>query len=292
MKHTILSMLVLVAAVFGLASCQQEQFTYNGPGHVMFADSAQVIAIQNNDDWHDIVIGTTEPVNGDRHFGVEIVAKESNAIEGYHYTIESSTVTIKDGERTGVFRIKGNFDNMIDTDSIGVTLRLVNKDDIWNLYGDKARVTLQKVCPFNLDTFTGYCRVTSQYFNDYMKPTTERIIKVEKDPETENGIILKNFFYNGHDIRLKFQPEDPLEPLVDMDDDQVLGTTAEAFGTQYGDTYLRVQKAAAYTSFFNVCQHYVILYTTMYVKGKGTVGSYLNVLEFISKEEAEANGVK
>ena len=302
MKQYITGIIALMLAAVGLAGCQADSVVYDGltgendadkgQGKVMFADSAMIIAIQNSTDWHDVVIGTTRPVVGDRHFGIEVVAKESNAIEGLHYTIESPTVTIKDGENTGVFRIKGNFDNMIDTDSIGVTLRLVNKDQTWDMYGDKARVTLQKVCPFSLDTFTPYCRITSQYFDDYMQGTSERIVRAEKDPETENGIILRDFFYKGNDLRFKFNTDDPLEPLVEMEEGQVIGTTAEAFGTQYGDKFVRARQASTYTSFFNVCQHYVILYTQLYVKNVGTVGTYLNVLEFISKEEAEANGVK
>ena len=292
MKQYISGIVALVMAAFMLASCQEDTITYDGPDHVMFEDSTQVIAITNSTDWHDIMIGTTRAADHDRNYGIEVVAKGTNAIEGEQFTLESPTVTIKAGERAAAVRIKGDFDKISDTDSIGVTLRLVNKDQTWNLYGDETKVTLQKVCPFDIDAFnTGYCRVTSQYFTDYMKPVTERIIKVEKDTAA-NTLVLKNFFYNGRDVKIRFNTDDVLEPLIEAEDGQILGTTAEAFGTQYGDTYVRMDLAPTYTSFYNVCQHYAILYTTIYVTGRGTVGTYLTVLEWISKEEAEVNGVK
>lgn len=291
MKQYILGIVALITAAFALAGCQEDTITYEGPDHVMFADSTQIIAITDSTTWHDIMIGTTQTADHDRNYGVEVVAKETNAIEGVQFTLESNTVTIKAGERATAVRIKGNYGKMVDTDSIGVTLRLVNKDQTWDMYGDKTKITLQKVGTLTPAFNTGYCRVTSQYFNDYMKPTTERIIKVEND-KAANTFILKNFFYNGCDIKIHFNTDNVLEPLVEADADQILGTTAEAFGTQYGDTYVRMRLAPTYTSFYNVLQHYAILYTTIYVKGRGTVGTYLNVLEWISKEEAEANGVK
>ncbi len=264
---------------------------YTGPDHVMFADSVQTIAIQNSEDFHDILISTMETADHDRHYGVEVVAKQTNAIEGLHYQIESNTVTVKAGQRTAAFRVKGLYENIDDTDSLGLTLRLVNKDQTWNLYGDQAKVTLRKVCPFNWDTFTGWCRVKSQYFTDYMPTTSERYVRTVKGAE-ENTIILKNFFYDGYDLKLHLNAKEPLEPALEMEDGQKLGTTGEAFGTIYGDGFLRMQSTPTATSFFNECQHYAILYSTIYVDGRGTVGTYLTTLEWISDAEAEANGAK
>ena len=95
----------MMLAAVGLAGCQADSVVYDGltgendadkgQGKVMFADSAMIIAIQNSTDWHDVVIGTTRPVVGDRHFGIEVVAKESNAIEGLHYTTTNALMIPK-----------------------------------------------------------------------------------------------------------------------------------------------------------------------------------------------------
>ena len=40
-------------------------------------------------------------------------------------------------------------------------------------------------------------------------------------------------------------------------------------------------------SYYNVCQHYFLQYMTLYVEGVGQVGTFLNVVEWISKAEYE-----
>ena len=102
----------------------------------------------------------------------------------------------------------------------------------------------------------------------------------------ENKVILHNFFYKNYDIKIKFDPSDPLKPFVEFDD-QIIGSTAEAFGTIYGNGKLMCTQPVAYDSYYNVCQKFVFLYMTIYVEGVGAVGTYVNILEWISDEEAE-----
>lgn len=99
-------------------------------------------------------------------------------------------------------------------------------------------------------------------------------------------MILHNFFYKNYDIKIKFDPSDPLKPFVEFDD-QIIGSTAEAFGTIYGNGKLMCTQPVAYDSYYNVCQKFVFLYMTIYVEGVGAVGTYVNILEWISDEEAE-----
>ena len=85
-------------------------------------------------------------------------------------------------------------------------------------------------------------------------------------------------------MKLEFDPSNPLKPFVEMDK-QVLGTTAEAFGTTYGNGKLMIDRPTEIESYYNVCQSFVVLYTTISVDNVGTVGTY--VLEWISDEEAD-----
>ena len=48
-----------------------------------------------------------------------------------------------------------------------------------------------------------------------------------------------------------------------------------------------VKQPTIYTSYYNVCQTFVLQYITVYVKDVDTVGTYINILEWISDEEAE-----
>jgi hypothetical protein len=94
-------------------------------------------------------------------------------------------------------------------------------------------------------------------------------------------------FYEGYDIEVKFDDSNPLEPRVILPDVQVLGSTGEAFGTIYGDGKLLMSEPMGYTSYFGACENFMVLYTMMYVENVGTVGTYVNIFEWISKDEAE-----
>ena len=106
-------------------------------------------------------------------------------------------------------------------------------------------------------------------------------------PETDLTLIrTTQHLYKNYDLKIKYDPSDPLKPFVEFDD-QIIGSTAEAFGTIYGNGKLMCTQPVAYDSYYNVCQKFVFLYNTIYVVGKGTVGTYVNILEWISDEEAE-----
>ena len=275
-------------AAIGFTACDSDQISYDGPDYVMFADSLQSVAIQDDETYHDIPAVATNTCDHDRTYAVEIIDRESNAIEGLHYDLASNTVTIKAGERAGSVKIRGHYSDFEDTDSIGVTLRLIApKDQIWDLYGDKAQVVLVKVCPFDINRFVGHAKLTSTFFAEYMQNTNIRLIETVRDPEVENGIILKDYFYDGYDIKVKFNTRKPLEPILEMDE-QVVGTTADAFqGNVWGDDKLRVMQPASVISYYNMCQGFFLQYMTFYVKDIGTVGTYANIVEWISDSEYE-----
>lgn len=286
MKRLLKNWGMLFFALSVMAGCSEENATYSGPDYVMFSDTLQTIAVQSDDTYYDIPVTATTACDYDRTYSVEVVDKGSNAIEGVHYDLQSNNVTIKAGERTSSIKIRGHYNNFEDTDSIGVMLRLTaDKDKIWDLYGLDTKVVLVKVCPFDINTFVGYAVLTSTFFTDYMQTTEMRLLTTEKDPEVENGIILKNFLYDGYDIKVSFNTDNPLQPLLEMEP-QVVGSTVEAFqGSWHGDDKLRVMNATGAISYYNVCQNFFFQYMTFYVNGVGTVGTYANVVEWISKEE-------
>lgn len=286
MKRLLKNWGMLFFALSVMVGCSEENATYSGPDYVMFSDTLQTIAVQSDDTYYDIPVTATTACDYDRTYSVEVVDKGSNAIEGVHYDLQSNNVTIKAGERTSSIKIRGHYNNFEDTDSIGVMLRLTaDKDKIWDLYGRDTKVVLVKVCPFDINTFVGYAVLTSTFFTDYMQTTEMRLLTTEKDPEVENGIILKNFLYDGYDIKVSFNTDNPLQPLLEMEP-QVVGSTAEAFqGSVWGDDKLRVMNTTGAISYYNVCQNFFFQYMTFYVNGVGTVGTYANVVEWISKEE-------
>ena len=198
-----------------------------------------------------------------------------------------------DETMVGNVQVQGIYDNIGKTDSLGFTLKLVipEKYNWTELYKDYTHVVMQKSCPFDIHNFSGWCMVTSTFYNQYLNNVTNRLIKTEVVEDEENTVLLKDVYYKGYNLKLKFNTNNILEPKVEMDD-QIAGETGEAFGTIYGDGKLRISQPSFYTSYYNTCQNYVLQYVTMSVDNKdgssfGTVGTFITMYEWISDAEAE-----
>lgn len=292
MKKKQIVLFTLFALLLTVTGCNEERTTYSGPNYIMFSDSLYVLPIQNNEDFFDIPVSATQTCSYDRTLAVEIIDKNSNAIEGVHYALESNTVTIAAGELVTNVRVRGIFDNIEVADSLGFALRLVTEENThWDLYGIDANVILRKTCPFNIYDFEGYCLLNSTYLYDYTT-VDKRLTRAVVDTEEENTLIIKDYFYDGYDVKLKFTTDDLLNPLIEMDE-QIFGPTTEAFGTIYGDGKIRMFQPTNYVSYYSSCEQFVYQYMTLYVMNKdqqsiyGTVGTFINVLKWISDDEAE-----
>ena len=289
-KNILLSIAASLVLLATFTSCDEERTLYTGPEYIMFADTLTVLGVENSEEVFDIAIAATTVSDKDRTVAVEIVDKHSNAIEGMHYTLESNTVTIKAGEMVGNLRMKGIVENLtVDYDPEVVLHLIADEKYHWDLYsGDTTRVVLRKVCPFDINAFSGYAMITSTFLYNYTG-TYNRLIKTEVDPTEENTIILRNFYYDGYDVKLRFTTVDPLNPLIEMDD-QPLVTTGEAFGTIYGDGMLHIYQPTNYVSYYSSCEKFIYQYITLWVPGMAagtnTVGTFIQAIEWISDDEA------
>lgn len=288
--------LVATIATSMLASCAEEYVTYSDAEYVMFSETQSMNMILADDEYFGVAVASTVACDYDRTFGVEIVDKGSNAIEGKHYRLLSNSVTIPAGELATEVKVQGLYENIEPTDSLGFVLRLVIPEKLkWSLYedSDQTKVVMYKSCPFVRENFTGWCVVTSLLLRDYPGDNTsyQRLIRTEAHPTEENTVILRSCFYDGYDLTIRFHPEDAANPLVTMDKDQVLSDEASVFGQILGDNHILTTHSFYYPSYFNSCQRFVELWNHVYVENLGetigTVGHYYNILEWISDEEAE-----
>lgn len=289
-KKIFLGMVASLVMLAGLTSCEEQRTVYDGPLYIMFADTLSVLGVENSEEVFDIHIAATQASDKDRTLAVEVVDKESSAIEGVHYTLESNTVVIKAGELATSVRVRAIYDNLtIDEDST-LVLRLITDDDVqWSLYeGNETKVILRKICPFDINAFTGYAVVTSTFLMDYSIKDM-RLITTEVDPEDSTAVILHDYFYDGYDMKVRFTTEDMLNPLIEMDD-QTMATTGEAFGTIYGDGMLHAYQPSSLVSYYSSCEKFIFQYMTVWVpgmaEGTNTVGTFINAVEWISDDEA------
>ena len=289
-KKIALAIAASIVMLTTFTSCDEERTLYKGPEYIMFADTLTVLGVENSEEIFDIAIAATAVSDQDRTVAVEVIDKHSNAIEGIHYTLESNTVTIKAGELVGNLRIKGIAENLTVDYDPEITLHLIADEKYqWELYsGDTTRVVLRKVCPFDINAFSGYAMITSTFLYNYTG-SYNRLIKTEVDTTEENTIIMRDFYYDGYDVKLRFTTEDPLNPLIEMDD-QPLVTTGEAFGTIYGDGMLHIYQPTNYVSYYSACEKFIYQYITLWVPGMAagtnTVGTFIHAIEWISDDEA------
>ena len=287
MKKILIGFCAVFALLLSVTGCNESYTTYEGPGFISFSDSIYVLPVQNNEQVFDIPVVAAQACDYDRTLAVEVMVKNTNAIEGKHFSVESNTITIPAGELTANFQIRGNADNITVNDSLGINLHIVTEDaGFEELQGLNANVLLVKTCPFQLEDFTGYCVLKSPYMDAYMPGVKARLVRSEIDPENENTIILRDYFYDGYDVRLRFTTDDPLNPLIEMDE-QKFGPTSEAFGTVYGDGIIYMKQMPSYPSYYSPCEQFLVHYTTLFVPGVGVVDSYINILKWISDDEAE-----
>ena len=291
--YFILSAFVAVAA---MVACDEEYVTYNDAEYVMFAEEQSTNMVLADQEYFTVPVASTVACDYDRTFGVEVVDKGSNAIEGKHYRLLSNSVTIPAGELAADVKVAGLYENIEPTDSLGFVLKLVMPEQLkFNLYegSDQTKVVMYKSCPFDRNNFTGWCILTSMLLRDYPgdNQSYQRLIRTEAHPTEPNTVILRSAFYDGYDMTITFNPENPANPLVTMDKDQVVSDEASVFGQILGDNHILGTHSFYYPSYFNSCQHFVELWMQVYVENLGetvgTVGHFYNILEWISDEEAE-----
>ena len=270
-----------------LVGCESERTQYDGPSYITFSAERHDLGVMDGEEWLDIPITTTHAVEHDRNVGVEIIAARSSAVYGMHYTIESTTVTIPAGKLNGMLRIKGYPEAISVSEMLGITLNLViEEDEVSEEHGTETEIYLHKCCPLDMNAFTGYAVLTSTWTMEFMNAESV-LVKTHLDETTPNTIVVESMYYEGYDIRLTLNADNRLEPLVEMPEAQVAGSTGEAFGTIYGNGKLMMEQSEESASYYSPCEGFVLQYVTMYVEEVGTVGTFAHVLEWISDDEAE-----
>lgn len=276
--------IVTICIALVLSACRANYTIDVEPDFMMFSSEEYTLGVVDNEEWFEIPVSATKVVDYDRRIGVEVLWSESSAIEGLHYVVESNTLTIPAGKLTTALRIRGIAENIAVGEELTLCLNLVlEEENVSKLYSTRSEVKLQRCCKFDINNFVGYAKITSTWTMQYMN-SDARLVVTERGTK-ENSIVIKNMFYDGYDIEVEFDDSNLLEPRVIMPDAQVVGITGEAFGTIYGDGKLLMSEPTGYTSYFGACENFMVLYSMMYVENVGTVGVYVNIFEWITKDE-------
>ena len=300
----ILNIFMAVAIIAGVVSCKEHYITYDDAEYLIFSDTLSTNAVVADGTPFKIAVSSTVARSYDRTYAVEVVDKGSTAIEGVHYRLKSNTFTIPAGELSTDVEVYGNYENIEPTDSLGFTLQLVMPDELkWNLYPkhNRTKVTMFKACPFDINEWGGtiedprYCLLTSLLLYNYPGQNTSysRLVKCYKHKNKSNTVVMAGLFHDGYDVELTFNTENPSEPTLVVAPDQIIGDEFSVLGIEHGDGKILAQSSptGTYVSSYNACQKFAQLYVRVYVKNYtelvGYIGDFYNILEWVSKEEAE-----
>ena len=263
--------------------------------HISFAEESYIFGVVDSEEWFEIPITASGTANADLYFGVEIVASQSSAIQELHYTLESTTLRIPKGKDSASLRIKSNPESIAIGQECVLAVRLVLDEKNIGQGATECSIMLRHCCPFELQRFEGYAVLTSTWCMQYMN-CNSRLVHTHVEPEN-NIVVIEDMLYEGYDIEVELDDSDRLNPVAKLCGTQVLASTGEAFGTIYGDGKLLIAEASeyvssttdlsGYVSFYSLCEHFMMLYTVMYVEGVGEVGMFGNIVEWVSDDEAE-----
>lgn len=281
MKKLLFSPIFLaLLLISSLTSCSNEATMYSGNEYAMFADSVLYMPVTpDSEHFFEVPVSLTKPLNEDKSFGVEVIIKKSNAIEGIHYQILTPNITIKAGQTTASIKLSGIYDNIIYGEKLQISLKLLtSKDNVWDLYGQEARVMLIKCPDFDIHKFEGNIRFFGAFpFSDNMITflcTTEVL--------NQNTLVLKGAFSDKYDLRLRLHPntENPFEDGVEVKDQVVL------VDPTYGQVWARTVDMSP--SYYNTEARSIFLYMELYVPKVGSFGVHPYIIRWITQAEADA----
>ena len=77
-------LILTLALTLGFVSCDEEYVTYSDAEYLMFAQEQSINMVLADQEYFTVPVSSTVACDYDRTFGVEVVDKGSNAIEGIY----------------------------------------------------------------------------------------------------------------------------------------------------------------------------------------------------------------
>lgn len=248
-----------VAAALGTASivsCSVEDRFVEDTSQVYFTDNELTRAVSSVVPYADVEIpyALTTPADGNHTVNLVYDPQFSNAVPTTDFEILSGD-EISSGEVTGTLKLR-IFSNNASSEGKIANFK-ISSSSLSNLK-DQGSLKLQllKTCPLN--TFTGSFANTMGWWSP------GQVVDIVEDPNVPNKLIAVNFFGNGTDLPLTYDPVSYVITVPDM-------FTGDSTGQ--GEVRIRTSQDGAKSS-FNSCTRTVKLFVNYYIAGVGAYGNY------------------
>lgn len=285
MRHNIIyKVMMMVLPLIGgvLASCSSEipDIRYEGSEFVQFADSIYDIPVTQDEKVFEIPVVFSTKADVDRHIIVDIDRKNSNATEGFHFTLETRNLTIPAGQLTASVRIKGIFRHIETSDSLAITLKILNHENEQSaIYGNKTVVHLIKVLPFHIEDYVGDMLMTCT-FPFSTSETTTFLLTTEKVDDHTLRIMAP--FEDARNLTIRFN-EDPENPFYrDITVRKQIAFTDVNYGP------VSMSSVEGYPSYYIPQDRAFVLYMLSELEHVGAFGTHYYIFRWITPDEATA----
>lgn len=265
-----------------LMSCtsEMEEVVYDGKTFVQFSDSTYHMPVTENETVFEIPVVMSTKADHDRKIIVDVDQAQTNATEGFHFTLEDRNIVIHAGENVGKVRLHPHYNHISHKDSLTVTLRIITDDKLISpIYGAKANVQLIKCLPFHIEDYVGDLLLTCSF--PYSTSSTSTYLTSSRKVN-DSTLLLNGPFETNRDLVLKFHTgkNNPFDRNIDMKEhvaftDINFGQVSMATVDNAPSYYLPEERA-------------FVLYLDAYLAGLGTFGAYYYVFQWITPDEAEA----
>lgn len=288
MKNIGIISIVLFGLLFGFTSCDKEsgRTYYSGKEYIMFSQTQHEYPVQV-DGTFKVTVASTVACDYDRTVGVEVVNNGSSAIEGRHFELLSHNITIKAGKRVAEIEVRGIYDHITATDSLGTRLRLLVPENVkWELYPEnlETTITFRKFCPFSLEDWFD-CEDSKGKYGNYIFYATfpfqqmqKILVKAYQDKADPYRMTLTNPFRSDKDLNLRLHAGGPGENRVSV-------YPQEAFYTSnMGWVSVASIDNACY---YNSCEKFMTLMLKTDIDHMIGADGHFYMLEWITQKQAD-----
>lgn len=205
----IIAGLLLVASGCEVFDTTADPDVYQGPNKIKFTNSSATLFAEADTDVQSVTVNVLKPVGSDVTYDFVVDTDNSTAVEGTHYTLGSTSVTIPEDSTIGTIDVTLIKANLADPQTL--TLRLATPDTA--VFNNEITLTLIQFTPYDQADFVGtYDMVYEWWFEDTNVRTVTAVAG-----SNENEIILQDPIGSGIDWPVTMDDSDKTSFTASVD---------------------------------------------------------------------------
>jgi hypothetical protein len=224
---------LLTITVLFFTSCEELEYNYSGPALVSFSDGTTgSFFVENTANSVDsIAVGVTTLSGSERTINISVDAA-STAVQGTHFTLESTTAVIPANSVIGYVVVKGIYSGFTDPMDFKTLILNIDDSDGVGIANFDAQYVLTLSQYSVLTPWLGTYSVAAASYGNPGAWDESWIVNTSADPTDENNIIMTGIGGSAN----------PITATLDVDAGTISIPMGQDLGDPYGWTNLTIQK--------------------------------------------------